>query len=133
MSEFHEVELIFQNKQTLIEALEQSGYSVEVHDQCSTVDDYYGKKKLPAHLIVRRDQFNGTRDIGFEKRGEIYIMHADNMDYSQNRGRFNLSEVNKKYCEIEVKRLTSSTTRYNILKQYEDEEGDTKIEIRVMN
>ena len=132
MSQFHEVEVIFQNKETLIEALKQAGYATEVHDQGTFIDDYYGQKKLKAHLVVRRGQFNGCRDIGFEKRRQKYVMHADEMDYSRNRGRFNLSEVSKKYCENEIKRLTSSTTKFNILRQYEDTDGNTKIELRVM-
>lgn len=73
MSKFHEVRTQFKDRESLVEALADLGYTkVEVHDVAQSLYGYKGDRRAEkANVIVRR-QFVGSasNDIGF-------VQHAD--------------------------------------------------------
>ena len=84
MSQMHEVEVMFKDQQVLVDSLKGVGLECEIFDKGTAIA---GKN---ANVVVRRDQFRGMRDIGFEKTQNGFIMHADDYDYGAHGKKINL-------------------------------------------
>lgn len=81
MSEYHAVKTIYKDKEALVEALGEMGYTkemVELHDTPQQLIDYCGrptkyldKNGDKANIIVRRKYVGGSaNDLGFAKQAD---------------------------------------------------------------
>jgi hypothetical protein len=70
-------------------------------------------------------------DIGFERTGNGFKMHADDYDWGHHGNRFQLNKLNQKYAENKLVKYVKSTTKYNILSKKVNEDGKIKIVINV--
>ena len=132
MSEFHVVEVIFKDEGILIQSLKDMGFQVEVHDEAVKVGNgYAGIGLKDAHVVVRKNQFNGYGDIGFERTSKGFVMHADDYDAGVHGSRFGLETLNKKYVETKLKRYVNSTSSINIFSRSENEKGQIEIQLRL--
>jgi len=132
ISEFHEVQVIFKDESILIQSLKDIGYAVEVHENGTSVGNSYSKGyKGNSHVVVRKNQFNGMGDIGFEKTAKGFIMHADDYDSGKHGKRFKLNNLNKKYVENKLKKYVSNTSNCNIFSRKENSQGQLEIQLRL--
>ena len=123
ISEFHVVETEFKDEECLIGALQDVGYTPEVHEKEVKLNGYNGRGKQPkAHIVVRKGQFGGYGDAGFERVADgNFKLHADDYDYG--RGRADKVKVKKvTQMKIEVWRnfySKDSATAFEIIAQTE--------------
>lgn len=130
MSEYHVVQTIFKDEECIAEALKEMGYTPEVHAEAVNIG---GSTRAKAHVVVRREQFGGYRDIGFEKTksGEI-VCHCDNWDWSEGgRQRFDMPRMRIKYNQAVTRKHAKHSSKYTESKCWVDEEGKEKMKLRV--
>jgi hypothetical protein len=112
----------------LVQSLKDLGYNPTVHQEGVQLSNSYSKSKSNVHLVVPKEQFNGSYgDLGFERTKKGFVMHADHIDIS----RFNLKGLNKTYAENKLKRYVGSTTQCSILSRRENKNGQIEIQLRV--
>ena len=107
------------------------GFEVEVHKEPVTINGYGGRQVASAHLVVRKNQFNGFGDVGFERTAKGFVMHADDYDAGSHGKRFGLGTLNKKYVENKLKRYVNTTSSCNIFSRTENENGQVEIQLRL--
>ena len=105
------------------------GYSPSIHDgEGVLVGGNYNKTGIKANILIPKGQFNGHYgDVGFERTGKGFVMHADHIDIK----RFNLKKLNMSYTENKLNKEVGNTSRYNILSRRETSAGKVEIQIRV--
>jgi len=107
------------------------GYNSEVHEEPISINGYRGGKVGSAHLVVRKNQFGGYGDVGFERNAKGFIMHADSDDIRLRNGRFKLGTLNKKYIENKLKKYVNTTSTCNVFSRTENKDGQVEIHLRV--
>lgn len=130
MSQYHVIEVIFHDQGILVQSLNEIGYDVEVYNEGVEVGRGFSRKKC--HLVVRKNQFGGFGDVGFERTSEGYVMHADDYDAGRYGSRFKLKDLNKKYVENKLKRYVNTVSNCSIFSRTENEKGQVEIHLRVM-
>ena len=103
------------------------GYSPSVHDgEGVLVGGSYNTTGIKANILIPKSQFNGSYgDVGFERKGTGFVMHADHIDIK----RFNLKKLNMGYTENKLRKEVGNTSRYNILSRSETKAGKVEIQI----
>lgn len=107
------------------------GYAVEVNQEPVSINGYGGTKVGSAHLVVRKNQFGGYGDVGFERTSKGFVMHADSDDVRIQNGRFKLGTLNKKYIENKLKKYVNMTSTCNIFSRNENKNGQVEIHLRI--
>ena len=111
----------------MVQSLADIGYKPEVHNDGAVLANSYSKAKPNAHVIVRRGQFGGYGDVGFERTNKGFIMHAHDSDGRK----FKLKQLNKTYSETKIKRYVNTTASCNIFSRRENEKGQIEIQLRI--
>ena len=131
MSEMHEVEVMFKDQQVLVEALREAGLECEVFEHGTTIDTYYDNRERPkSHIVVRRDQFQGMRDIGFEKTANGFVMHADDYDYDRVGKKINLDKITQIYAEKKIIKDANQSCQFNVVSRTTENDGTVVLEVR---
>ncbi len=107
------------------------GYSPEVHEQGAILTGGYNTIKPKAHIVVRRGQFGGMGDVGFERTQEGFQMHVDDYDYGAHGKKFKLKDLNKIYTESKLKKYVNSSSLCNIASRRQNSNGQIEIHLRV--
>lgn len=127
MSEYAVVEVKFKDEGCLVQSLKEMGYKPEIHKSGVVLSNSYSRSNPTAHVVVRKGQFGGYGDIGFERTKKGFVMHADNSDGRK----FKLKQLNKTYSETKIKRYVGSTANCNIFSRRENEKGQIEIHLRI--
>ena len=132
ISEYHKISLVLKDPAILVDSLKDMGYTPEIHEEAVSINGY-GSSKIDrtAHIVVRKGQFGGYGDIGFEKIDDGYVMHADDYDCGVHGKKFNLETLNKTYMEKKLNKYVNSTSLYNIASRRENNKGQIEIQLRV--
>ncbi len=114
MSECRTVGIEFpeSNEQILIEALKEMGYKPEVHKEAIELKTYYGKKKIKAHIVIRKNQFGGYMDVGFERKDGKYDIHLDSMDTRK----FKLNKIKQHFFIASIKKHMEGKSKFSLRK-----------------
>ena len=131
MSEYNIVETKYIDEPILIQSIKDIGYEVEVHKEPIQINGYGGRKVGKAHLVVRKNQFGGYGDVGFERTDKGFVMHADGDDTRRLNSKFGLGKLNKKYVENKIKKYVSRTSSCNIFSRNENKNGQLEIHLRI--
>jgi hypothetical protein len=132
MSEYHVAEVTFKDENVLKSALEDMGYTVDVHEEPVAIEGYNDSRVGSCHLVVKRNQFGGYGDVGFEKTADGFRMHADSDDIQGDQhAKFQLPTLNKKYIEEKLKKHVSKTSACQITSRTEKKNGQVEIHLRV--
>ena len=131
MSEYHVAEAIFKDENILKQSLRDMGYAVEVHKEPVSINGYGSKKVGSAHLVVRKNQFSGYGDVGFERTAKGFVTHADSDDIGLHHGRFKIGTLHKKYIENKLKKYVSTTSTCNVFSRKENKDGQVEIHLRI--
>lgn len=132
MSEYHVVEVIFNDENILVQSLKDIGYETEVHEDAVSINGYGSAKNVAsAHVVVRKKQFGGFGDVGFERTKKGFVMHADDYDAGSHGNRFGLGKLNKKYVENKLRKYVGTTSSINIFSRNENEKGQVEIQLRI--
>tara|TARA_Y100000310_G_scaffold57488_2_gene52745 strand:+ start:65965 stop:66348 length:384 start_codon:yes stop_codon:yes gene_type:complete len=123
MSQYHTAQTEFTDKESLVEALENMGWKVEKHDNPIEISSGYGAKKK-AHVVVRRNQFSGAADIGFEKQKDKWVLHRDHVDDHK----INDNIIKARYAESRVNKSIKGRSKYRKVSR---QENDDEIRIRI--
>ncbi len=107
------------------------GYAVEVHEEPISINGYGSKQVGSSHLVVRKSQFGGYGDVGFERTSKGFTMHADSDDIRLHNGRFKVGTLNKKYIENKLKKYVNTISTCNVFSRKENENGQVEIHLRV--
>lgn len=127
MSEYTIVEVKFKDEGCLIQSLKEMGYTPEVHKNGVVLSNAYSSAKPTAHVVVRKGQFGGYGDVGFERTKKGFVMHADSSDGRK----FKLKQLNRTYSETKIKMYVNSTVSCNIFSRRENEKGQIEIHLRI--
>ena len=119
----------FKDESILTQSLKEMGYKVEIHDEGVNVGRGISAN---AHLVVRRNQFNGYGDVGFERTEKGFVMHADDYDAGIHGNKFRLGTLNKKYIENKLRRYVNTTSSINIFSRNENKNGQIEIQLSLM-
>ncbi len=135
MSEFHVVETEFIDEECLIGALKEMGLNPEVHEEQVKLNGYSGRGAQPkAHIVVRKNQFNGYGDCGFERKaGGGFDLHADDYDYGR-RGtdKLKMAKIKQVYSANVIEKTVRKTSKYTLLSRKKNKNGEIKIRVRRM-
>ena len=129
MSEYHVVEVEIKEQDALVKALQEMGYSPEVHGESQKLHGYQGDlRRQKAHVIIRKDQVGtASNDIGFEKVEGSYIMHISEYDIRTNR--FDSSKLKQLYAKHRILSAVNKRTKYTLKSQKVGEDGSIHIRI----
>ena len=133
MSEFHVVETEINDEECLVGALQDVGYQTEVHDEQVKLNGYSGSGAQPkAHIVVRKGQFGGYGDAGFERVDGGFKLHVDDYDYGR-RGndKLKMKRVKQLYSARVIEKVVRTRSRYTLLGRKEVD-GEIKIRVRRM-
>ena len=133
MSEFHIVDCDFKDEECLVGALRDMDYTVEVHDEQVNLNGYAGSGIAPkAHIVVRKNQFRGYGDAGFERVDDGFKLHVDDYDYGRNGAdKIKMGRVKQLYSARVIEKTVRRASKYTLLNRKE-KDGEIKIRVRRM-
>jgi len=133
MSEFHVVETEFKDEGCLVGALEDVGYTPEVHEKEVKLNGYSGRGAQPkAHIVVRKGQFSGYGDAGFERvEGGNFKLHVDDYDYGRGKDKVKVKKVTQMYAARVLEKEIKGKSNFSLLGRKTNKEGEIKIRARV--
>ena len=133
ISEFHEVEVKFKDKDVLIQSLKEMGYNPKVHEKAQNLYGYQGdKRKQKAHIIIPRSQVGASsNDVGFEKVKKGFVLHASEFDSAWRTGK-KLKTLKRTYAETTLKKGVSLSSKYSISSRKVRDDGKIEIQLRVL-
>ena len=133
MSEYHTIEIEFEDEECLLKSLEELGYKPQIHkDKPVNLTGYLGNKRSQkAHIVIPKSQVgSASNDVGFEREGDgKYTMHVSRHD----RGRW--KDVTKKLKQTYAKnRITSFVKKnsgsYSVSSKKTTQDGTIQIRLR---
>lgn len=80
---------------------------------------------------MRKNQFHGMGDVGFERTEKGFVVHADDYDIGTHGQRFKLGVLNQRYVENKLKRFCSTTATCNIFSREEKANGQLEVQLRI--
>lgn len=132
MSEMHTLKVEFNDEECLVASLKDSGYQVEVHKEGIEIDPFYkDRKKEKAHIVIRKNQFLGYSDAGFERLEDgTYKLHCDHIDWNGSYGKFDLNKITQKYGLNKIKKTIKGSSKYSIVKE-EEVDGEIRVKLKI--
>ncbi len=127
MSQFTTIDVNFKDEECLIGAIEDLGYTVERHEgEGVTLDNSYSKVKPKAHIIIRRKNFSGYGDVGFERvKGKNFRCHIDDSDSRKVK----INKIKQYYASRVIQKTVRRNSRFSLVSKKEVE-GEIKIRVR---
>ncbi len=109
------------------------GYNPVTHKEAQSLEGYRGKKRSQkAHIIIPRKQVGGlSNDVGFEKVGKGYVLHASAYDVRWRTGE-KIKTLNKTYIENKLRKEVGKSTALSVISRKVREDGKIEIQLRVM-
>jgi len=131
VSEFKLIETEFKDGDVLVESLKEMGYNPEIHETPVNLYGYKGdKRQQKAHIVIPRRQVGAaSNDVGFEKVGDKYKLHASQFDSAWREG-IKIKKLKMTYSEKKVMKIVKKTNRFSF-KSRQEKEGKIKIKINV--
>lgn len=125
------METEFQDKECLLDALKDMGYTPTVHKTAKQLEGYRGKQREQrAHIIIPRKQVGGaSNDVGFEKVDGNYRTHASAYDSTWRTGK-KINKLKQGYAEKVIMKVVKMHSKYSFKSRKVDEEGNIKIKVR---
>lgn len=129
MSEFHVVEIEMKDQSCLVKALEELGYKPKIYIDPINLYGYRGdKRSQKAHIVLPRSQVgSSSNDIGFEKKGDSYILHISAYDKSSKT--FDLQKLKQNYSKHKIDKFVKSNSRFRKKSMSVDKQGNIRIRI----
>ncbi|MFW6129807.1 MAG: DUF1257 domain-containing protein [Atribacterota bacterium] len=133
MSEFHVVEIQFEDEDCLIKALEELGYKPAIHnDDPVNLYGYQGdKRQQKAHIVIPRSQVGtASNDVGFERQGDgKYIMHVS--AYDKGRWADQTKKIKQLYAKNRVTKFISQNAgTYSLSSKTTKKDGTISMRLR---
>ena len=119
ISEYHSVDVEFQDEQCLVEALNEVGWTCDVHATPVNLEGYQGdKRSQKAHIVIPRKVVGGaSNDIGFERQAngkyEVHVSAYDKGNWTRKAGKIKqlyTKNVMLKQCKNAKFKLENQTT-----------------------
>jgi len=131
MSEFRVVEVEFKEQDVLVSSLEEMGYQPQVFKEARPLHGYQGdKRKEKAHIIIPRKQVgNSSNDVGFERVGDGFKLHASEFDKAWRAGA-KIKRLKQIYGANKITKVVNKSARFSIVSRKE-EEGKIKMKVRI--
>ena len=134
MSEYHQVEVDFQDEECLVEAIKElnANYKPEIHKEAVNLFGYHGdRRQEKAHIVIPRKQISSaSNDVGFLKNAKGgYEMIVSAYD----KGIFTPAQINKLkqlYAKNTIVKHTKKS-KHKIRSQEVQADGSIKIRVRV--
>lgn len=85
MSHLNEFETEMDSQEALIRALVRMGFNknrIEIHDQAVKINGYHQEDNFRGHIVIRKPHSGIPSDIGWEKKGGVYVSHLDGYNYT---------------------------------------------------
>ena len=131
MSEWKTVDVEFKDEDCLIAALKEVGFHPEVHEKETVMENSYSKKEVKAHIIVRKKDFAGYGDLGFEKVNGKYVCHVDDTDHrAHGTSKTKLGRITQLYSSLVIQKQVKKSSRFSMISKKENENGEIKIRVR---
>lgn len=130
MSEYHNVQIEVDDKDSIVKSLEEMGYKPKVFEEAQNLLGYRGdRRKQVAHIIIPKSQVGrASNDIGFEKQENgKYLLHISEYDIGQKF--FDQTNFKKLYNKYKVERKLNASSRFKIVGKRIDEKGNIKLRV----
>jgi len=133
MSRYSETEVEFNDRECLMESLEEMGLTFKEYAELTELEDYQGRKRpnTKAHLIVSRNNWNEpVNDVGFawKEDGKVTAYIDEFFKGRDAKGRF-LHPLSQRYAEKKV-RKTSERMRLRVSGEETLEDGTRRLRLR---
>ena len=132
MSEFHLIDVVFNDEDVLVQSLKEMGYTPITSVHAKPLHGYQGdKREQKAHIIIPRSQVgSASNDVGFERVGNGFKLHASEFDHQWRSGQ-KLKTLNKKYAEHKIGKEILKSGKYRITSRKENKNGQVEINLVV--
>ena len=122
----------FKDEDILLQTLKEMGYQPVVHKEATNLYGYQGdKREQKAHIILPRKQVgSSSNDVGFERTGKGYKLHASEFDRAWRTGK-KIKQLNMSYSENKLKKEVNRTSRCNITSRKVRNDGKIEIKLRI--
>ena len=97
------------------------------------MNGYVGSGAAPkAHVVVRKRQFGGMGDAGFERVKGGFRLHADDYDYNnKSRDKLKMGRLKQLYSARVITKTVKGSSKYRLTNRQE-KNGEIKIRVRRM-
>ena len=113
MSQMTSLDVNLLDKDCLMEAFREQGYTPIYNEKGQEIHGY-GSQKRNANIVITAEDFRKISgghvygDIGFEKNKEGYKLHIDHSD----QYKFPLNKIKQSYCEKKLYKEVNNDGRY---------------------
>ena len=128
ISQFTTIDVNFKDSECLVDALKDLGYHPEIHEgEGVTLENSYSKIKPKAHIRVKKSEFQGYGDLGFEKiKGKnSFRCHIDDSDSRK----IKINKIKQYYASRVIQKTVRRNSRFSLVSKKEVE-GEIKIRVR---
>ncbi len=110
------------------------GFNAEVHEEQVKLNGYSGRGAQPkAHIVVRKNQFNGYGDAGFERVKEGgFRLHVDDYDHGRRSDKLKMAKIKQVYSANIIEKTVRKTSKFTLLSRRKNKNGEIKIRVRRM-
>ena len=107
-------------------SLKDLGYNPEVSEEGITLENSYSKIKPKAHIRVKKSEFGGYGDLGFERlKGGGFKCHIDDSDSRK----IKINKIKQYYASRVIQKSVRKNSRFALVSKKEVE-GEIKIRVR---
>lgn len=131
MSEYCVVQLAMNDADCIVKALQELGYTAEVHDKAKNLEGWHGdQRKQKANIIVKRQNINSAaNDVGFLRKADgTFEMIISSFDKHASHGKKFTQELLQLYGKHKTLKQAAQMG-YTVRSQSVDNEGRMKIRI----
>ena len=132
MSEYHQVEVRFNDQGVLVKTLNDMSYHPEIHEEAKHLRGFKGdKRSQKANIVIPRKQVGpASNDVGFERVDGGFVLHASQFDHAWRDGD-KIKALKMGYAENKLKKTISVMSNCNIFSRKQNEKGQIEIHLRV--
>ena len=107
------------------------GYTPQVHKEAKQLHGYQGDlRSQKAHIIIPKSQVgSASNDVGFEKKGDSYIMHLS--EYDKSTRKFNVKKLNQLYAKNRISKAIKMKSKYSLVSHKTEKDGRIVMRVRV--
>lgn len=133
MSEYHVIDIEFEDEDSLVSALKELGYNPKVYnEEPVNLYGYQGdKRQQKAHIVIPRSQVgSASNDVGFERQGDgKYIMHVS--AYDKGRWAGQTKKIKQLYAKNRVTKFISQNAgTYSLTSKTTKKDGTISMRLR---
>lgn len=120
------------DEEILIQILKEMGYNPRIYINPIHLRGYKGDKRpQKSHIVIDRHQVGSvSNDIGFERKGNEYILHIS--EYDEKANTFDVKKMKTLYNVQKVLKTINQNSRFHLKKKKKLQDGRYEINVDVL-